>query len=125
MTSDVVVHKDERGIELRRSPFIGNDLDAEPAIPALSSSMIACSEPAAAIVLRTSLTVMASNPLEHSPVARGSAAATPVDPMASPSTMAEMAPRFCAQHFLHVRCFGPGVILLPADAAFLRRHPHA
>jgi len=35
MTSDMVVHKDERGIELRRSAFIGNDLDAEPAIPVL------------------------------------------------------------------------------------------
>jgi hypothetical protein len=35
MTSDMVVHKDERGIELRRSAFIGNDLDAEPAIPIL------------------------------------------------------------------------------------------
>jgi hypothetical protein len=35
MTSDMVVHKDERGIELRRSAFIGNDLDAERAIPVL------------------------------------------------------------------------------------------
>jgi hypothetical protein len=35
----------------------------------LSSSMIACSEPGAAIVLSTCLTVMASNPLEHSPTA--------------------------------------------------------
>jgi len=33
MTSDMVVHKDERGIELRRSAFIGDDLDAEPVIP--------------------------------------------------------------------------------------------
>jgi hypothetical protein len=29
----MVVHKDERGIELRRSAFIGDDLDAEPVIP--------------------------------------------------------------------------------------------
>jgi hypothetical protein len=33
MTSDMVVHKDERGIELRRYAFMGDDLDAEPVIP--------------------------------------------------------------------------------------------
>jgi hypothetical protein len=58
--------------------------------PFLSSSKNACeSKPGAAIVLSTCLMVMASNPLEHS--ATGAADATPVDPMASPSKMAEMA----------------------------------
>ena len=33
MTSDVVVHKDKRGIKSWRTALIGDELDAEPVIP--------------------------------------------------------------------------------------------
>ena len=67
MTSDMVVHKDERGIELRRSAVIGNDLDAEPASTFASESRIACSKPGAAI---SSLTVWTSMPSNRSSIHR-------------------------------------------------------
>jgi hypothetical protein len=58
----------------------------------LSSSRSACSKPGAAISSTSSM-VIPSNAGEHSPTARGSADATPADPIARPATMAEMAIR--------------------------------
>jgi hypothetical protein len=73
-------------------------------------------------------TVMPSNTFEHSPIARGFADAAPVDPMASPSAMAEMATRVCA--CLPPRCVvpdpssvhPPGKTRLRQHAAWLRSH---
>jgi hypothetical protein len=90
--SDVVVHKDKRGIKPWRTALIGDELDAEPVIPV---SVLIIKRLWVEVGRRDCvdhfLDVHATNAGEHSPTTRGAADATPVDPMASPSTTAEMA----------------------------------
>ena len=66
---------------------------------------------------------MPTNAGEHSPTARGTADATPVDPMASPSTTAEMATLALPMLFPRTKVVaerwlpaGRGRILLPLES---------
>ena len=80
------------GLNCGGPPPLGMILMQSLLSPFLSSSKNACgSKPGAAIVSSTSWMVIPTKAGEHSPIGRGTADATPVDPMASHSAMAEMA----------------------------------